>query len=103
MTIRKIQYAWNKIDACKSHGYYMEALLRNYHLNLDIIRHILSTQAEDYLVKGKKIKTIVGDFLLEIERNTQLKSILNKRNLKTVKPWLDKMDAFFKTLKQGQP
>ncbi len=81
----------------------MEALLKNYHLNLDIIKHILGTYSLDYSVEGKKIKTIINDFLEEISVNPQLKSILNKKNLKVVKPWLEKMDLFFKTLKLKPP
>ncbi|MES2680042.1 MAG: hypothetical protein V4635_09165 [Bacteroidota bacterium] len=93
----------NRIKTCKENGFVMEALLKNYHLNLDIIKHILGTYSLDYSVEGKKIKTIINDFLEEISVNPQLKSILNKKNLKVVKPWLEKMDLFFKTLKLKPP
>jgi hypothetical protein len=103
MTERKITYAWNRINACKQNGFLTEALLKNYHLNLDIIRYILATYSLDYSVKDKKIKVIVDDFTEEINVNPKLKSILNKKNLKIVKPWLNKMDAYFKALKYANP
>ncbi|HOZ86641.1 MAG TPA: hypothetical protein PL029_02735 [Bacteroidia bacterium] len=103
MTERKITYALNRIKTCKENGFVTEALLKNYHLNLDIIKHILSTYSADYSFEGKKIKNIVNDFLEEISVNPQLRSILNKKNLKVVKPWLQKMDQFFKTLKIKSP
>lgn len=103
MTERKITYAWNRINTCKQNGFLTEALLKNYHLNLDIIRYILVTYATDYSVKDKKIKVIVDDFTEEIGVNPKLKSIINKKNLKVVKPWLAKMDAYFKALKNTSP
>lgn len=103
MTEKKITYALNKIKAAKEKGYLMEALLRTYHLNADIIRYILDTCSEDYLTKDKKVKAIFNKFLEEISVNQKLKAILAKKNLKTLKPWLGKMDVFFKTLKMRQP
>jgi hypothetical protein len=103
MTQRKITYALNRINTCKENGFVMEALLKNYHLNLDIIKHILSRYSTNYSFEGKKIKNIVTDFLEEISVNAELRSILNKKNLKVVKPWLQKMDLFFKTLKLKSP
>jgi hypothetical protein len=46
---------------------------------------------------------VVKDFLDEVSVNPSLKAVLNKRNLKTVSPWLKKMDVFFKRLKTKQP
>lgn len=81
----------------------MEALLKNYHLNLDIIRYVLSTYVSGYSFRDKKIKEIVNDVIEETSVNPKLKSILNKKNLKVLKPWLFKMDTFFKALKHGRP
>jgi len=103
MTEKKITYAWNRISACKENGFLMEALLKNYHLNLDIIRYILSTYVSGYSFRDKKIKEIVNDVIEETSVNPKLKSILNKKNLKVLKPWLFKMDTFFKALKHGRP
>lgn len=103
MTERKFQYTIKKIGTCREQGYYTEALIRNYHLNLDVIRYILSTCVAEYSVKDKKIKTIVNDFISETMVNAELNSILNKKNLKIVKPWLEKMEVFFKTIKHKLP
>lgn len=103
MTERKIVYALNRIKSCKEQGFYLEALIKNYHLNVDLIKFMLSNAVPKYSAKDKKIKVIVQEFLKEIETNAKLKAILNKKNLKTVKPWLDNMDAFFKALKLQYP
>ena len=103
MTEKKIAYALSRIQSSKENGCAMEALLKSYHLNIDVIKYILSNSVEDYSAKDKKIKTIVHEFMEEISRNQKLKSILNKKNLKSVKPWLAKMEAFFKGLKVGSP
>lgn len=103
MTEKKITYAWNRISACKENGFLMEALLKNYHLNLDIIRYVLSTYVSGYSFRDKKIREIVNDVIEETSVNPKLKSILNKKNLKVLKPWLFKMDTFFKALKHGRP
>ena len=103
MTEKKVAYALSKIKSCKEKGFMMEALLRTYHLNVELIKYILSTCSEDYLVKDKKVKAVFNRFLEEVSVNPGLKAILNKKNVKTMKPWLDKMDLFFKTLKMKQP
>lgn len=103
MTERKITYALNRIKTCKEQGFLLEALLKNYHLNLAIIKYILSVNSEVYSPKGEKIKTVFHKFIDEISVNPKLRSILNKKNLKMLKPWLDKMEQFFKLLKNQQP
>ena len=103
MTERKILYALNRIKACKEQGFLLEALLKNYHLNLDIIKYILETCSEEYSPKDKKIKEIFHQFLEEVAVKPKLKAVLNKKNLKIVKPWLHKMEQFFKTLKMHAP
>ena len=103
MTEKKITYALNRIKSSKEKGFLLEALLKTYHLNIDIIKHILLSANKDYSFKDKKIKLIVNEFLEEISINPALKSILNKKNLKVVKPWLNKMDDYFKALKLQAP
>ncbi len=102
MTEKKITYALNRIKSCKEAGFVLEALLKSYHLNVDIILYLLRTSDPDYSAKDKKMKVIVHDFQEEINSNPKLKSILNKKNLKMLKPWLHKMDVFFKELKFEQ-
>jgi hypothetical protein len=47
------------------------------------------------------VKPLVKDFLTEITNHPEYKTIIPRRNLKPMKPWIDKMDLFFKTLKAG--
>lgn len=103
MTDRKITYALGRIKACKQNGYILEGLLKSYHLNVELINYILSSALPGHSLKDKKIKAIVHEFLEEIDHNPELKSIINKKSIKSLKPWLAKMDVFFKTLKIQQP
>jgi hypothetical protein len=103
MTEKKVTYALNKIKSCKEKGFMMEALLRTYHLNVELIKYILSACSDDYLVKDKKVKAVFHKFMEEVSVNPKLKAVLNKRNVKVMKPWLEKMDLFFKVLKMKQP
>jgi hypothetical protein len=103
MTERKITYALKKIASCKEQGYYLEALLKSYHLNVSLIKYMLASSDSGFSPKGNKIKTIVSQFVKEVTVNPALKSIITKRTLKIVRPWLVKMDDFFKKLKIAQP
>lgn len=103
MTEKKVTYALNRIKTCKEKGFILEALLRTYHLNVELIKYILSTCSEDYLVKDKKIKAIFHRFEEEVAVNARLRAVLNKRNLKTLRPWFGKIDTYFKALKLRQP
>ena len=103
MTEKKITYALSRIKACKENGYPLEALLKNYHLNIDLLKFIYATAAPGHSFADKKIKTIVAEFIKELNSNTTLKTIINKRAIKSLKPWLVKMDLFFKNLKLHYP
>lgn len=103
MTERKIQFALKRITSSREKGYYPEALIRTYHLNLEILRYILNTCVENYPAKDKKVKALVGDLVHETERNATLHTIISKKNVKAIKPWLDKMEVFFKALKHKLP
>jgi hypothetical protein len=103
MTEKKITYALNRIKTCKDNKYLLEALLRSYHLNVELLKFILESCSDEYSVKNQKVKVIIHEFLDEIDGNAKLKSIINKRSIKSVKPWMAKMDVFFKTLKLRQP
>lgn len=103
MTDRKITFALNKIKACKENGDQLEALLRSYHLNLDLIRYIHRHITPKYSLKGEKTKVLVTTLLKEVDHNPGLKTIIQKRSIKTLKPWLEKMDQFFKSLKTTFP
>jgi hypothetical protein len=101
MTERKITYALNKIKSSKETGYHLEAFMRSYLLNVDLIRFILSVASPAIEVKDKKTKSLVNIFLKEMALHPELKSIINKKSLKSLKPWLAKTDVLFKNIKMG--
>ncbi|PBQ31778.1 hypothetical protein CNR22_08345 [Sphingobacteriaceae bacterium] len=103
MTEKKITYALSRIKTAKQNGYPLEALLKSYHLNIDLVKFILSSTSKEHTFENKKIKVIIQEFIREIEQNTALKSIIHKRSIKALKPWLSKMDTFFKSLKLELP
>jgi hypothetical protein len=102
MTQRKILYSLKKIDHCKKKGFYLEALLKNYHLNVEILKLISDkhTSPNTDLIKAKHI---LGNLLEQVNDRAELKSTITRKNLKTMKPWLSKMDGFFKTIKVKEP
>lgn len=103
MTQRKITYALNKIKAAKKDGYHCEALIRSYQLNVDLMRFMLSTANPEHSGKDKKIKVLVKLFQEEIGLHPELKAIIHNKSLKSLKPWLLKMDQFFKATKLSHP
>lgn len=102
MTDRRISSALKKIQACREEGYSLEALMRYYLLNVDLIKFILQVTAPELDLKDKKIKTVVRLFIEELSMHPELKSIIHKSSLKALQPWLTKMDHYFKMLKMGQ-
>lgn len=103
MTERKILLAFKKIQQCKEQAYYLEALLRIYHLNIEIIRFMNSTFSASALGKEIKVKHELQQLIEEVQARANLKSIVSKKNLKLLKPWLASMEVFFKTLKSQNP
>lgn len=101
MTERKITLALRKIKLCKEHGFYFEALIRSYHLNLELIRFILSFSEKAGNPADMKIKKVIQQLLKELSLNPRLKSIINKKHFKAVKLWTLKMEQFFRDMKQG--
>ena len=100
---KKISYALIRIKQCKADKYTLEALLRTYHLNIDLFRFIISKTAPEYSFEGKKVKEIVKEFQQEALTNVALKPFITKRSIKSLKPWLLKMDVFFKQIKLAEP
>jgi len=99
MTEKRITFALNRINKCKREGYTLEALIRSYHLNVELIKQLLSTAEPKRNVSGKKIKSLVKALLEISEQKPELKSLINKRSIKSLKPWVEKMESFFKSLK----
>lgn len=102
MTKRNLETALKRINDCKQNGYLLEALLRNYELNLALVKLMIQRARPDYDFEGKKIKTIIRDFNDELGANPELKAIINKKAFGLVKTWLSKMDSYFKALKLGK-
>src|SRR5690349_2638495 len=101
MTEKKISYALSKIKSCKENGFGMEALLRTYQLNIEIMRFLHRATAPSSELKDKKVKTLLKGFMNELDSQPEFKSIIHKRSLKSLKPWLVKMDEYFHQLKTG--
>ncbi len=103
MTKRSIESAVKKITQCKEQGHLLEALIRTYHLNTQLVCFLLESSVPHLSLQNKKIKEVISLFSLEIEMNSKLKTLITKKNLKPVKQWLKHMDVFFKSLKSSFP
>lgn len=53
--------------------------------------------------RDTKPTELLEQLILEAGIKPELKPIISKKNLKTLRPWLAKMDLFFKQLKRKQP
>jgi hypothetical protein len=102
MTERKINLDLKKIESAKKQGYWLEALLKNYQLNIQLIKFLLKSGTKNPSLDTVKIKQLMALFIEEVSVNSDLKTIISKKNLKFVKPWLSKMEDFLKALKQGE-
>lgn len=103
MTSKKISSALLKIKSCRQAGYHMEALIRTYHLNLDLIRYLISSNTSEKHLHDKKAKELVSELAEKIDDYPKLKTLITKKTAKALKPWLVKMDHFFKSLKTKHP
>lgn len=92
----------SRIAACKKNGSALEALLRTYCLNADLLRFILSVAAPEQELATKKIKVLVKVFIKESAAHPELKMVIQKQSLKSLQTWLGKMEDFFKQLKMGR-
>lgn len=103
MTQRKVTSALKKIEAAYSKGFYLEALLSNYHLNIDLLKLIYSKSGLTGSAEDKKIKILISELNEQIAKDEKLKILIAKKNLKIVKVWASKMDTYFKALKHKSP
>jgi hypothetical protein len=103
MTQRKITFALKKINSSKQQGNYTEALIKNYHLNLNLIKYIFNNCSATKSTQNKKFRVLVEELIDELNANPHYKSIISKTSLKQILPWALKMEVFFKTLKLKQP
>ncbi len=103
MTERKLVFALKRIEGAFNKGFYLEALLSNYHLNIDLLKLIYSRSGLTRSAEEKKIKVLISELSAEISKDNKLKTLITKKNLKIVKVWASKMDAYFKVLKHKCP
>lgn len=103
MTNRKILMTLKKIEVSYADGYVIEALIANYHLNLNLLRFICSVSDAIKFKEEKKVKNLIIQLSAEIDNNQKLKTIISKKNLKFFKVWLSKTELYFKTLKYKLP
>lgn len=101
MTQRKITYALSKIKACKEQGFTYESIIRGYQLNMALAKFILSLGSDQEIATHAKMKHVVAELSQQVSVNPNLKMIISKKSVKSLRPWLAKMDAFFKAIKQG--
>jgi hypothetical protein len=102
MTKRKIILSQKKIEKSKNQGYHTEALIKYYHLNVEVLKFISSKLNPGFSSKNLKAKTVLIALISEIKKQPGSK-LIAKKSLKALKPWLNKMDIYFKTLKVKNP
>ncbi len=103
MNKRKILLAKNKIELCKKQKNSLEALLRLYHLNFQLLCFLLESSIPNLSLQHKKNKEVLALLTQELEINPQLKTLINKKNSKPVKIWLRQMDTTLKAMKHSLP
>src|SRR4249919_2471499 len=103
MTTRKVNTAMNTVTSAKEKGFYQEALLRAYHMNLSLMKHLLTKATTGPVKEDKKLKPFLKRFFKTHKNSEKLKSTINSRSVKSIQVWLEKTDTFFKTLKMRQP
>jgi hypothetical protein len=103
MTERKILYTLKKAQDCREKGYYNEALLKMYHLNAGLLRYISGRVQTTLEKEDPKPSELINGLIITIQEKPGLKSVIAKKNLKSLRPWVSKMDVYFKTLKRKEP
>jgi hypothetical protein len=103
MNKTQIAKALKQIEKSKDGGYTQDALIKKYHLNLDLLRFISLKFNAQLSVTELKPKALLNHVINEVEGKATSKAIITKKNLKSLKPWLHKMDVYLKTLKIRQP
>jgi hypothetical protein len=103
MNKQQIIRTLNKIEKCKKEGHLLEALINNYHLNISVLRFLLIRLAPNVPIKELKVKGVLLQLIEEVNVTPSSKTIISKKNLKALKPWLIKFDSYLKVLKQKAP
>lgn len=103
MTERKIQYSLKKVRDCSEKGCYNEALLKMYHLNAGLLRYISDRVNISRSPEKLKASELIEELIVTVDSRPNLKSVIAKKNLKSLRPWATRMDNYFKTLKRREP
>lgn len=103
MTQRKVLFALKKINSSKQQGNFTEALIKNYHLNLHLVKYIFSNCCASKTTFNKKLSILLNELLYEIENHPNIKCVISKKSIKQILPWALKMELFFKLLKIKEP
>lgn len=101
MTERKVNLALTKVKLASEGGYGHEALIRQYLLNLALLRFIVGRLSKDEAIHHKKLSPLVRQFCDEVRQDEQFRIIIHPRTLKAIIPWTRVMNAYFKGMKQG--
>lgn len=67
MTGRKTSFAIKKIELALNSGFILEALLLNYHLNINLLKLICTHSELTGFSPEKKIKNIINKLYIEID------------------------------------
>jgi hypothetical protein len=103
MTERKIQYSLKRVHQCREKGCYNEALQKMYHLNAGLLRYISDRVSTNAPVSKLKPSELIEQLIVTVESRPNLRSVIAKKNLKSLRPWASRMDDYFKTLKRREP
>src|SRR4051812_26907551 len=101
MTERKVNYALKRISKSRTSGFLHEAFIHAYLLNLSLMRFIFNHISPDTQASSKKAKALLHALIREIEKHPEHKTIISRRNLKVLKPWLQKAEEYFKSTRSG--
>jgi hypothetical protein len=103
MTTKKVLNTLQLVKQCKEQECFMEALIIAYQSCTLLLKDIgkkVVTETGDPIKKPKAILKVI---LQMADTDERLKKLLGKKSLKTLKPWYEKMDVFFDTIKQQNP
>lgn len=103
MTKKQILLSLKKIEKSRTDGYPQDALFKNYHLNIELLKFLLSKVDPGKSLENLKPKELLNLLITEVGNKASAKAVINKKNLKSLKPWLAKMDLYIKTLKVKEP
>lgn len=98
MNKAKLNKALAQIEKAKKSGFYMEALLMQYHINLEILNEISYVFNKQHREETKP-KALINFLLKENGIGINTSSVISKKTLKVIKVWMVKMDQQLKSLR----